>query len=387
MPLSVKQAVAYRETTKKVQLAYAEEDRATKSPLDTSSPNTMLGSIVYGLVPYTYSLYSNTSISNTLATIGKIVTGSFSTVFQPMTAGATSGDGSEYKLCDDPSIKDNDVAAGPFCNIMYGIPTEYLDKDPVSVLDNLVKSGDVDINTGEPIPEKGLAKWVSLCTDGSTMQAQNCKINDETRAAYALYTVDHRIQKSMDEDPPSLSGDASSGSASGSDSSSTDTTTPTDTSKLDGKTKQDLAKDIIATGHVVDRSDGGQLKKIAAGDSTKLSINILKILAVLAVNNKFTIASLVRFHALSVGAGLKSPHLKGHAVDISGSSGINGVSFGYGGHSSTIQKFLDQASGLLGGNCGSIGVPNSKFVHATSSSCSVFVDIGTGAHIHIGVGS
>lgn len=209
MPLTVAQAVAYDNTTKQIQLAYAEEDRATKSPFDISSQNTMLGSIMQSLLPYYAKLKFNTgSVTSNLATIGNMITKSFGIAMQPLIAGATSIDSSQYQLCDDPSIKDNDVAAGPYCNIIYGIPPEYLDEDPIAIINKLIASGDIDEETGEPkdkgndafgVAKESLKSWMELCTDGKTNEASNCKINDKTRAEYALYTVDHRIQKSMDE--------------------------------------------------------------------------------------------------------------------------------------------------------------------------------------------
>lgn len=208
MPLTVDQAVAYGNTTKQVQLAYAEEDRATKSPFDISSPNTMLGSFIQNLIPY-YTSSSSTigSIASTFSTISKIVVGSFGTVLEPITAGAESDDSSQYQLCSDPSIKNNDIAAGPFCNITYGVPTQYLYKDSVDVLNSLIASGDVDPQTGDPTDKKAdsstvasLKSWITLCTDGKTDEAKNCQIKDQTTADYALYTIDHRIQQSMDGD-------------------------------------------------------------------------------------------------------------------------------------------------------------------------------------------
>jgi hypothetical protein len=130
--------------------------------------------------------------------------GSFSIALQPLTANAADNQ-SQYQICNDPAIKDNNIAAGPFCNIIYGIPTQYLNKDPVTVVNDLIASGDINPETGDVIDRssfKGgptLSSWMALCTDGTTDQANNCKIDNQTEADYALYTIDHRIQKSMDD--------------------------------------------------------------------------------------------------------------------------------------------------------------------------------------------
>ena len=131
-----------------------------------------------------------------------MVVGSFGVALRPITAGAEATDPSQYQMCDDPNIKDSGVAAGPFCEIMYGIPSEYLDKDPIDIVTKLVASGDVDETTGEPVAGKDLELWLSICTDGQTDQAKNCEIDTDQHANFALYTIDHRVQQSMDEDLP-----------------------------------------------------------------------------------------------------------------------------------------------------------------------------------------
>lgn len=207
VPLSVDQAVAYNKQTQEVQLAYAEEDRATLSPFDATSKNTFLGSMVANFLPY-YGQVG--SISGTLRTLINIPFLSLSTIGN--TANATS-DAAQYTLCDDPAIKDADVAAGPFCNIEYGIPTEYLDMEPIDIVNELVASGDIDPISGNPKTTPNTTEpsttdyqgWLDLCTDGSTDQAGNCKVDPEVDpvaarkvALYAVYTIDHRIQKTMD---------------------------------------------------------------------------------------------------------------------------------------------------------------------------------------------
>jgi hypothetical protein len=288
VPLSVTDAVAYNEETKKVQLAYAEEDRATKSPFDITSPNTMLGSIVQKLLPYYVSSSTSLgSISSGLATISKIVTGSFSTILQPYTANAASPE-QQYQLCDDPTIKDNNIAAGPFCNIIYGVPTKYLDKDPVAIVESLVTggggkyAGNVDKDTGEPVAGSDLDKWIKACTDGKTDQAKNCEIadNDDKTASFALYTIDHRIQKSMDDTP--------SDSSSSSSSSSTPST---------GDAQQ-LAKEILANKQI-DLSGRLVKKDIQAAADDKIgtagvmtSSAILKFIATLGKDHKVSVSAI-----------------------------------------------------------------------------------------------
>ncbi len=193
MPMTVNQAVAYADLGHQQELAYAQEDRLTHSPFDVTDQNTFLGSIVAQLVPY-YSKVS--SLTDVFSTVGSVFTGSLSNAMRMSVAGASSVSAGDFFGCNDPNLTKGNLAVGPFCNVYYGIPTQYLGKSPDDVLNDL--SGQIDPQTGDPLPKSDLAAWTTLCTDGSDTQASNCKITTPQEADYALYTVDHRIQVSMD---------------------------------------------------------------------------------------------------------------------------------------------------------------------------------------------
>lgn len=198
MPLTVDEAVAYEQKTKEVQLAYAEEDRATLSPFDATNRNTFLGSIVNQFLPYYDDL---SSVGGIVSMIGNILPKSLGSVFQPVTQAATDPS-VQYTLCEDPALQD--TAAGPFCNPIYGIPPKYLDMDPQDVLQHLIDSDNINDETGEP---KGDYKdWLALCADGSTDNIEGCKLTEEKYARFAIYTIDHVIQQSMDEEVEATGG-------------------------------------------------------------------------------------------------------------------------------------------------------------------------------------
>jgi hypothetical protein len=220
MPLTVDQAVAYHQTTQDVNLAYAQEDQATLSPLDPTNPNTFVGSIVGKLVPYFASI---TSVSSAFSSLASIPSGSLSTLLSSTTASAASAQ--QYSVCPDPAISNSGVAAGPFCNVEYGIPTQWINLDPQTVVSDLLASKDIDPDTGEPI-DKGsddhnssLFAWINFCTDGTTDNLKGCEVVDKKTAEYSLYIMDHRIQKSMDESDSDGSDGESSSSQNGTDTS------------------------------------------------------------------------------------------------------------------------------------------------------------------------
>ena len=120
MPLTVTQALAYDNLSNEYEDQIAKEDKATKSPFDTSSKYTFLGSIVSSLSSIYYASNSSTSSLLTgLGLIGNTITKSFASIFNPTNVGASDNGAAEYSLCTDPNISGK-VAAGPFCNIIYG---------------------------------------------------------------------------------------------------------------------------------------------------------------------------------------------------------------------------------------------------------------------------
>lgn len=230
-PLTVQDMASYNQQTAIINQQYALEDQATLSPLDASSPNTMMGAFFEKIMPIYSQLGSLTSL---MSSVGSIAGNAASGVLVGNSYAATDNT-QQYQLCNDPNLKNadgGDVAAGPFCNIEYGIPTQYLDMDPQVIATDLVNAGQIDKNTGEAVPDAPLytagqdalsilgvptgnqvssySEWLTLCTDGSSENAAACKITNRQIAEYALYTIDHRIQKNIDNEDTAATGGASS---------------------------------------------------------------------------------------------------------------------------------------------------------------------------------
>lgn len=294
MPLSVDDAVAYDQASQAVKVADANYDRSQRSPFDATSQNTFMGALFEKIMPMYGQLGS---LSGVISSIGSIASTSTAGILG--VSALAADDSEQYKMCDDPSLTDesgNQVAAGMFCNIQYGVPTKYMDMDPEQIASDLVAAGQINAQSGEAIQGAdpytvtdtiatslgiptgtqitSYSDWLSLCLDGSSAQATNCQIKDKQTAEYALYTIDHRIQENMDDDQPDPTEAANS-----------------DTASLVSGTKQALAQDIINSGKVSFIGDGSyyspaQEKKIftdiASGNTDGnsepcgLNINILK---------------------------------------------------------------------------------------------------------------
>lgn len=199
VPLTVDQAVKYNASTQAVQTAYAEEDRITQNPFDATNSNTVVGSFVNRFLPYYAQMGT---VPGALSAIGSIATGSFKSL---VSAHAAPSAADQYQLCNDPSVTQANIAAGPFCNIYYGIPTDYLGNDPNDVMNYMLQNKDIDEVTGEAVPGSEYDSFKQLCTDGSTDQLTACTIGpsntaetNQKLAMFALWTTDHRAQKIMD---------------------------------------------------------------------------------------------------------------------------------------------------------------------------------------------
>lgn len=225
-PLSVDQAIAYRNLSNKVIAQYNEEDRLGSNPLDISNKNTFMGSVFAKLIP---NITKMSSMSGSLLSVSSVVFGSLSAL-SPVTKAA---DGREFEICKDPDYTDLELAADPYCNLVYGIPTDVLQNiEPLEVLDKL--SGQINPETGDPLPGSGYEKFVNDCVNRETPigytgenfdkdDGKNCLINNTNpmNKYYYLYQIDQRVEKGMDEDLPEAdgSGGATNGTADPGDSS------------------------------------------------------------------------------------------------------------------------------------------------------------------------
>lgn len=371
--MSKEDAIAYNSLQTEVKNQYIADELREASPFDPMNPHTFIGSMVKNLLPLQSS-------SNPLTVVSSLLSTSMSNIIPKSSAVSEADYAKSLDICQDLDVLEGEYAADPFCNIVRGIPPKYLNKDPLAVVNKLIEDKLID-ESGTP--NATLQSFIDKCmlstkppgydNPESTFDKAEidfCKINDEN-ADYYLFYMDGMIDSGFD-------GDYGEAAAAVPDTD-TEATLPSGNAA-------ELAQLILSSGNVVDRT--GQLGQIVGGSRTNVSPNILSVVAALSTSNKFTISSLKRDQALGVGAGNSSLHLQGSAVDISGSAGINGVSFGYNGIDPAILSFAMSAAAALPGGC-QIGLPNQGYVNAikprAKPGCAVFVDKGSGAHIHLAV--
>lgn len=227
-PLTPSQAVAYNNLSKNVIAQYAEEDRLAYSPFDISNKNTMMGSVVSTLLPYISKM---SSLSGVITSMASLTTNSIS-LLSPVSK-ATSTD--DYTMCQDSDYRDMGLATDPYCNVIYGLPEEALEADPIDVTDALLQAGQIDEETGDALPDSEYSTFISECinrsrplgdTDSNNKGDGSECLYSESNKNYYIHYIDQRIQKDMDDDFSTNSSDSSQ-----SDSASGDYSQPDKTSK------------------------------------------------------------------------------------------------------------------------------------------------------------
>ena len=210
-------AKSYMQLQDTVLADYANYDRQTLSPFDTSSPNTFLGSIYTQLAPYISQ--STTSTYGALASIGTLVGSTFANIATPKTF---ADDAQSFTECSDSSYRDMDIATDPFCNPVVGIPPKYLGDDPNTINDRLLAQGLIDEETGEPKGETYL-NLVKDCierqdpyassADGEEDHTDTCFIDSQQKADMYVHYIDQRNLDAMENGLPNPGGDVSSDSS------------------------------------------------------------------------------------------------------------------------------------------------------------------------------
>ncbi len=207
-PLTPDQKTEYNKlVAEPVRLAWAEEDRATHSPFDASNPNTFLGSIVARIMPY------SSGFSTPMAAMAS-VTNISTSIFGNFIAPKSYASSVNTNMCqDDYSIMVANVAAGPLCDVQYGIPTSVIDLDPVEVIKQLFDAKQID-EEGNPVKDSDLETWISSCTGADTLMLSDCIIpaanaaatagKNALQALFPVFVTDKRLVDSMDEEPAAI---------------------------------------------------------------------------------------------------------------------------------------------------------------------------------------
>jgi murein DD-endopeptidase MepM/ murein hydrolase activator NlpD len=218
---TIEDHVAYNELSREVAADYAEVDRYERNPLDATSKNTFLGSIMATIVPY---VSKSRTVGTGVLNMSSMVLGTVSS-FGVSKAGADDMSAQQLSQCDDfeyGNIADKKLAADPFCNLRYGMSPEDLAIDPERVVDYMVKGGYIvadDDPTAAPGSEyedyikKCIERETSIgdgqtSLDGSTGGGEgydgamcidgNSGADEERNTMFRLFYIDTTVDEGME---------------------------------------------------------------------------------------------------------------------------------------------------------------------------------------------
>lgn len=200
---------AYSQLNDQVIARNAEIERSERSPFDPSSKHTFLGSIVSSIVPYTSKV---STVGSASVAVSSLVTSSFASLGIKQTVSA-EGKKEKYSQCEDHEYEG--LAADPFCNLRYAIPTDDLKIDPDEVLEFMTIKNNY-ATPEDPTPLGEYANYVKKCferknsigdgqTDSSEGAGEECIIgkggsNEYRNKMFRLFYLDTSVSDGSDED-------------------------------------------------------------------------------------------------------------------------------------------------------------------------------------------
>ncbi len=152
-PMTKDDAIAYNSIQTQTTNQYIADELESTSPFDATNPHTFVGSIASALLPLQSSSNPITSVASLLASSVKGII--------PQSKAASDAEYAEsLNICNDLDVQEVKYAADPFCNVIRGIPPQYLNIDPIEVVDKL----GAEIGEGG-MPQGKYAEFVDKCIE------------------------------------------------------------------------------------------------------------------------------------------------------------------------------------------------------------------------------
>lgn len=329
-PLSKTKAVAYNHYADQTK-SHIAKDSGLGGYLDTNNPRSFGGKMALALAP----ISSNFSILSPAKLFG---TSLQSLSFASSVHAADSG--AEYEVCNDPDYEKMNVAAGPFCDVQYGLDPATVDTEEGTMYDAdsviaYMCGSSVDDDTpcatdkyidNEGAPQGEYASWIEDCvesdqplaSDGDNETPKDCfdPANTSDPVKYTMFRI-YTFDTSLDDQYNDKDGNENV-AADDSDSSEVsgnakelaqqlldnpNVTYPYVDTK--GVTAKDVLEEVVSTGKGIVNSPDVSKTSVAVSE------NLLKALVEYAKDHKIGLNPITNADHSST-----SNHYKGTAVDI-----------------------------------------------------------------------
>lgn len=234
VPLSPEEMADYQNENRQTEIAYQESEKilAKNTPFDMNNQFSFIGILARASLPIMVE-FKQPNFYSSFNAVSSIFNSSLSSITPNASAiSSRKINPDRYKQCNDITYQEMNVAADTSCSLLFGLPKEAMDADPVEVAEWMAANGEIDPNseTGEAKDNKqdwNYVKFLKNCIDqepgahedpeASPDNGYACVApeNREKNWHYAKYTVAKNWNETLDGELPAASTEAQTSFSSG----------------------------------------------------------------------------------------------------------------------------------------------------------------------------
>ena len=222
IPMTPEKMVEYQNTNRKDQVAYEEDERliASVNHLNVLDKFSFMGKLGRSFLPIHNTI--KTDGTKLIATLPTLFSQAINSINPKANAIFSSQIRIErYKQCNDETYKEMNVAVDSSCSILFGLPKEAMEADPIEIAEWMAANGEIDpeSETGEVKDNRqkwNYKKFLDNCInqepgahedpEESPDNGYSCVSpeNYEKNWRYAKYTVSKNWNETLDGEVPGI---------------------------------------------------------------------------------------------------------------------------------------------------------------------------------------
>ena len=225
IPMPADKKAEYQNVNRETEIAYAKEEQflAKNTPFDVTNKYSFLGSLTRKILPISQTIRNKDTV-NSLAILPTIFRLSASAISPKATAFVSSKiDKKRYEQCPDETYQEMNMAADTSCSLLFGLPKEAMETDPIEVAEWMAANDEIDPESENGAAKDNGRKWnyhkfIENCINKQPGAHEDLEEspdngyacvdpqNYEKNWRYAKYTVSKNWNDILDGDIPGLSG-------------------------------------------------------------------------------------------------------------------------------------------------------------------------------------
>ena len=235
IPLPANEMAEYQNENRQVEVAYESDKQlaAQKTPFDVTNQYAFLGSLARTALPIQQTVQKKDG-GALLGLLPQVFSLSASALSPQKTSAIVSRqvDVSRYQQCPDETYREMNMAADSSCSLLFGLPKEAMEADPVEVAEWMAANNEIDpeSETGEAKDNDNdwnYKKFIENCIDQQPGAHEDLEAspdngyacvdpkNREKNWHYAKFTVSKNWNDVLDGDVPGLNGGSATDFSSG----------------------------------------------------------------------------------------------------------------------------------------------------------------------------